>query len=181
MAPPVSRKRRGNNMRATLTHRVLAVALCMLLMIPSFAWAAGDELDYDAIGRIRDEGFKHSHVMETMSQLTDQIGPRLTGSPNMKRANDWTRDQLAAWGLQNARLEPWGPYGKGWSGDYVNVRMTSPDVFPMIAYAQAWTPGTNGVVKGKVMAVKIDAKEDVEKYKGKLGGAVVIYGDMRDV
>ncbi len=168
-------------MKATLAHRVLALALCVLLVAPNLAWAAGDDLDYDAIGRIRDEGFKHSHVMETMSQLTDQIGPRLTGSPNMKRANEWTRDQLAAWGLQNAHLESWGPYGKGWSQEYVNVRMTSPDVFPVIAYPQAWTPGTNGVVKAKAVAVKIETKDDIEKYKGKLAGAVVLYGDMREV
>ena len=69
----------------------------------------------DPIARIREEGLTRSHVMETLSYLTDVIGPRLTGSPNMKRANDWTRDQLAKWGLQNAHLESWGPFGRGWA------------------------------------------------------------------
>ena len=64
--------------------------------------------------RIRQEGFRHSQVMATASELDDRIGPRLTASPNMKRANEWTRDQLAQWGLANAHLESWGAYDRGW-------------------------------------------------------------------
>jgi len=96
------------------------------------------------ISRIRYEGFRNSKVMELASGLIDGVGQRLTGSPNLKRANEWTRDQLASFGLANAHLESWGPFGRGWSNEYVNVRMTSPDVAPLIAYAKAWTPGTNG-------------------------------------
>ena len=51
--------------------------------------------------------------MATLSYLTDVIGPRLTGSPNMKRANEWTRDKLAAWGLENAHLESVGHRSAG--------------------------------------------------------------------
>src|SRR5690349_10728558 len=69
----------------------------------------------DPIVRIRDEGLNHSHVMEILEYLTDVIGPRLTGSPNLKRANDWTRDQFLSWGMTNAHLEAWGPFGRGWS------------------------------------------------------------------
>src|SRR5262245_32807218 len=65
----------------------------------------------DPIARIRDEGMNRSEVMQTLSYLTEVIGPRLTGSPNMKRANEWTRDKLASWGLTNAHLEAWGPFG----------------------------------------------------------------------
>src|SRR6185436_1618386 len=61
----------------------------------------------DPIVRIREEGLNRSQVMQTLSYLTDVIGPRLTGSPNLKRANEWTRDKLTAWGLTNAHLEPW--------------------------------------------------------------------------
>src|SRR5215470_12727191 len=68
----------------------------------------------DPIARIREEGLKHSQVMETLSYLSDVIGPRLTGSPNLKRANEWTRDRMTRWGLQNAHLESWGPFGRGW-------------------------------------------------------------------
>ena len=69
----------------------------------------------DVIAKIKDEGMNRSQVMQTLSYLTDVIGGRLTNSPNMKRANEWTRDTMAKWGMQNAKLEPWGPWGRGWS------------------------------------------------------------------
>lgn len=160
---------------------VLALAALMALPVALVAAAGNENLDYSTITLIRNEGFKDSHVMEIMSELSDRIGPRLTGSPNMKRANEWTRDQLAAWGLQNAHLEEWGPFGKGWMQEYVNVRMTSPDVFPMYAIPQAWTPGTNGVVKGNAVIVTANSVADLEKYKGKLEGKVVLYGAAPDL
>ena len=107
------------------------------------------------ITRIRYEGFRNSKITELASGLMDGIGPRLTGSPNMMRANEWTRDQLAFFGLSNAHLEPWGPFGRGWAQEYVNVRMLSPDIAPLIAYAKAWTPGTNGAIRGNCVRVKI--------------------------
>ncbi|MBV8205816.1 MAG: M20/M25/M40 family metallo-hydrolase [Acidobacteria bacterium] len=162
---------------------VFALALLIAFPAPLFSFAGGsnDTLDYQTITLIRNEGFKDSHVMEIMSELSDRIGPRLTGSPNMKRANDWTRDQLAAWGLQNAHLEPWGPFGRGWAQEYVSVRMTSPDVSPLFAIPMAWTPGTNGVVHGPVVIARIQSVDDLAKYHGKLEGAVVLYGNAPDV
>lgn len=164
---------------------LVVMALTALVAMPAAIFAAAnnnsENLDYSTITLIRNEGFKDSHVMEIMSELSDRIGPRLTGSPNMKRANDWTRDQLAAWGLQNAHLEGWGPFGRGWSQEYVSVRMTSPDVFPMYAIPMAWTPGTNGVVHGKVVIAKINSVDDLAKYKGKLEGAVVLFGNLPDL
>jgi carboxypeptidase Q len=133
------------------------------------------------ISRIRYEGFHNSKVMELASGLMDSIGERLTGSPNMKRANEWTRDQLTAMGLSNAHLEPWGPFGRGWANQYVNVRMTAPDIAPLIAYSKAWTPGTNGVVSGKCIRVNIEKKEDFEKYRGKLAGMIVLFGPDAEI
>src|SRR5215471_21244286 len=121
--------------------------LIALLALSTLAALPQEKVDLEMITRIRYEGFRNSKVMELASGLMDGIGPRLTGSPNMKRANEWTRDQLSSYGLVNAHLEAWGPFGRGWSNDYINVRMTSPDVVPLIAYAKAWTPGTNGVLK----------------------------------
>src|SRR5579872_5574260 len=107
-----------------------------------------ERVDLEAMTRIRYEGFRYSKVMEFASGLMDSIGERLTGSPNMKRANEWARDQLTAMGLSNSHLEAWGPFGRGWANQYTNVRMTSPDIVTLLAYPKAWTPGTNGVVKG---------------------------------
>jgi hypothetical protein len=118
-----------------------------------------EKVDLETISRIRYEGFRDSKVMELASGLMDAIGERLTGSPNMKRANEWTRDQLTAMGLSNAHLESWGPFGRGWANQYVNARMTSPDVVPLLVYAKAWTPGTNGVVSGKCVRANIEEKK----------------------
>ena len=112
--------------------------------------------------------------MEIASGLMDQIGGRLTGSPNMKKANDWTRDKLKEFGLVNSHLEPWEPFGRGWANEYINVRMVSPDTAPFIAYAKAWTPGTNGAVRGSVVRVNIRTPQDMAKYKGKLAGKIVL-------
>jgi len=140
-----------------------------------------EKVDLEMMSRIRYEGFRDSKVMDFASGLMDSIGERLTGSPNMKRANEWTRDQLAAMGLSNAHLEPWGPFGRGWANQYVNVRMTSPDVVTLLAYPKAWTPGTSGVIQGKCVRATIADKKDFDKYKGKLSGMIVILGADAEV
>jgi len=151
--------------------------VCLLFVMASVATSWSQEkLDLETTGRIRYEGFHNSKIMDYASGLMDSIGQRLTGSPNMKRANEWTREQLTAMGLSNAHLEPWGPFGRGWANQYVNVRMTSPDVATLLAYPKAWTPGTNGVVQGKCIRAIIDDKKDFDKYKGKLAGMIVILG-----
>ena len=147
----------------------------LALLLVSIA-AAQEKVDLDMMTRIRYEGFRNSKIMETASGLMDGIGPRLTGSPNVKRANEWTRDQLTAFGLTNAHLESWGPFGRGWANQFVSVRMVSPDTAPFIAYAKAWTPGTNGPVKAKCVRVKITDKKDFDKYRGKLAGLIAVFG-----
>src|SRR5246127_226167 len=161
----------------------LACSFVLILSAIPFAssQASQEKVDLDTITRIRYEGFHNSKVMELASGLMDSIGERLTGSPNMKRANEWTRDQLTAMGLSNAHLESWGPFGRGWANQYVNARMTAPDLTPLIVYAKAWTPGTNGVVTGKCIRANIEKKEDFEKYKGKLAGMIVILGPDAEV
>ena len=161
----------------------LAGLIASLSLISAIAWSQEkqEKVDLETITRIRYEGFRNSKVMDYASGLMDSIGERLTGSPNMKRANEWTRDQLAAMGLSNAHLEPWGPFGRGWANQYVNVRMTSPDIAPLLVYAKAWTPGTNGVVTGKCVRINIEKKEDFDKYKGKLAGMIVIMGPDAEV
>ena len=122
-----------------------------------------------------------SQVMQTLSYLTDVIGPRLTASPQMKRANDWTRDTLAKWGLQNANVESWGTFGRGWSLKRFSAQVVEPQGFPLIAYPKAWSPGTNGPVAAEV--VYFDAKDeaDLARFKGKLKGKIVLTAPMREV
>ncbi len=142
---------------------------------------ASKPAERDPIARIKDEGLNHSQVMPTLSHLTDVIGPRLTGSPGMKHANEWTRDTMRSWGLQNAHLEAWGPFGRGWSLKRFSIQVVSPQCIPLIAYPRAWSPGTEGTVIAEV--VRLDAKTvaDLDKFKGKLRGKVVMLGAPVDV
>jgi carboxypeptidase Q len=150
---------------------------------PSYELAqpATENLDFTMYQRVRDEGLGHSHVMEYASALMDGIGPRLTGSPNLKRANEWTRDRFTAMGCSNAHLEDWGEFGMGWRQLNTWARMTSPDNAVFIAQALPWSPSSKGPVSGR--AVWVDAKEDkdLDKYKGKLAGKIVFFGEMREV
>src|SRR5215211_3630948 len=95
----------------------------------------------DPVQRIRDEGLNRSQVMQTLNHLTNVIGPRLTNSPGMRRANEWTRDRLAEWDLENAHLEAWGPFGRGWTLKRFSAQVTDPTAIPLIAYPKAWSPG----------------------------------------
>ena len=142
---------------------------------------ATESLDLNMYQRIRDEGLNHSHVMEFASALTDGIGPRLTGSPNMAKANAWTRDTLTKIGLENAHLEDWGEFGMGWQQLNTWARMVTPDTAVLIVQATPWSPSTAGPVAGNVVFVSIQTEKDFDQYKGKLAGKVVLFGAMRDV
>src|SRR2546422_5073091 len=120
----------------------------------------------DAIARIRDEGMNHSQVMETLSTLTEVIGPRLTGSPNLKRANEWTRDQLKRFGLTNAHLEAWGPFGRGWSLKRFSAEVIEPQTIPLIGYPNAWSPGFEQPIVDEVVYYDPKTNGDLIRYEG---------------
>ena len=142
---------------------------------------ATETLDLTMYQRIRDEGLRHSHVMEYASALADSIGPRLTGSPNLARANQWTQEQFTAMGCSNAHLEDWGEFGMGWRQMNTWVRMTEPDTAVFIAQALPWSPSSHGAVSGRAIWVDANDEKDLDKYKGKLAGKIVLFGEMRDV
>ena len=135
----------------------------------------------DPIQRIKDEGLNRSQVMATLSYLSDVIGPRLTASPGMKRANEWTRDQLTKWGLQNAHLEPWGPFGRGWTLKRFSAQVVEPVAIPLIAFPKAWSPGLSGPLTAEVVYVDARTEADLEKFNGKLKGKIVLTAAVREV
>lgn len=138
-----------------------------------------ENLDLTMYARIREEGLKHSHVMEFADALTNGIGPRLTGSPNMKAANEWTRETLTKIGLENAHLEDWGEFGMGWQQIHSWGRMITPDAEPLWLQAAPWSPATNGPVTGEAVYVNIHDAKDLNQYKGKLKGKIVLFGAIR--
>ncbi len=142
---------------------------------------ATESLDLNMYQRIRDEGLNHSHVMEFATALFDGIGPRLTGSPNVMKANEWTRDTLTKIGLENAQLEDWGEFGVGWQQLNTWARMVVPDTAILIVQATPWSPSTPGPVTGDVVYVKIENEKDLDQYKDKLAGKIVLFGAMRPV
>lgn len=173
----------SNGGRRRMMVRMIGPVLAVFLLGLSVTAQVGqvEKIDQEMINKIRAEGMERSQIMETLSWLTDVVGYRLTGSPNMKKANEWTKSKLAEWGLVNAALESWGPFGRGWSFDKASVNVVEPTPFPLIAYPEAWTPGTKGPIVGEVVQVNIESEADFEKYKGKLKGRVVMTAPARDV
>jgi carboxypeptidase Q len=167
------------------TRFTQTVVLLALTALPvAFAQAPPPERPAsgpDAIARIRDEGLNHSQAMEILSHLTEAIGPRLTGSPNLKRANEWTRDTLASWGLANAHLEAWGPFGRGWSLKRFSAEIIEPQTIPLIGCPNAWSPGFDRPFVGDVVFLDVRTNADLEKYKGKLSGAIVLASPLREI
>ncbi len=160
-----------------MKHILLTIAgLSIALM--SFKGDNVERVSLKKVMDIKNEGFNHSQVMETMFELTDVNGPRLTGSPGMKSAEKWAKEKLTSWGLSNAQIETWGGFGKGWEINKCYVAMTAPYYQPLIAYPRAWTPGTNGLIKGDAVFAKIETIDDMEKYAGKLRGKIVVFTSM---
>src|ERR1035438_4454602 len=145
---------------------------------PASTEPAIETLDLDAIARIRDEGLNHSHIMEYASGLFDGVGPRLTGSPDFAKAEEWSVDQLRRMGASNAHTESWGEFGMGWQQIGTSVQMTAPSAATILAQATPWSPATAGEASGEVIAVPtLNDEKDFETWKGKLSGKIILYGD----
>jgi carboxypeptidase Q len=136
--------------------------------------AAQERVDLEAVYKIKDEGLQRSQVMDTLWYLTDVYGPRLTNSPNIRAAAAWTTKRMGEWGLSQPRQEVWGQFGRGWVNEKFTAHVLTPQPFPLIAFARAWTPGTNGVVAAEAILAVVDRAEDFSKWQGKLRGKVVL-------
>jgi hypothetical protein len=156
------------------------VFLIVSILLSSLA-VAQYGVDTSAVSRIKDEGFNRSEVMEIMSYLTDVYGPRLTWSPEYREAGVWAAKKLKEWGLQNVALDNTGPVGKGWTLKRFSANVLGPRAFPVIAYPKAWSPGTNGTVRGNVVFFDVKTEADLKKYEGKLKNAFVLLSPTRDL
>jgi len=131
--------------------------------------------DASVINKIKAEEQSNSQVMDIAFHLTDVNGPRLTASPGFMKAAEWAKNTMASWGL-NAKLEPWGDFGKGWQQEKCYVAMTRPYYAPLIAYARAWTQGTGKkMLAGDILLINAnDSATLVQQYAGKLKGRIVM-------
>ena len=166
---------------------VPGLALVFIVTFVGFPLTAADEpIDYGSINKIKEQGLTsaNSQVMEIASWLTDVHGPRLSGSPNIQKAGEWAVAEMKKWGLVNVALEPWDNnrnFTRGWSNDKFYLASVSPQAFPIPGTPSAWTPGTNGLVRGEAILITETAEADLQKYAGKLKGKFVLGSAPPDV
>src|SRR5579859_3628764 len=155
------------------------VVLCAVLFIGLLSKAllsskADDTSPFAAAdAKILAEIHDHSEAAQNLEYISDNIGPRLTGSPQLKAANDWTAEQFRKYGLTNVHLESW-KIAHTWTRGTARARIVYPTEHPLTIASAGWAPGTSGVVKGPVVFFDAEKKDDFEKFRGKLKGAIVI-------
>jgi carboxypeptidase Q len=149
--------------------------LFLFVAITSFSQQT-EPLDTAIISKIKDEGFKRSALMANLSLLTDVYGPRLTNSPNHKKAADYAKATLESYGLQNVQIDYWGEdFGRGWELKKFTLQSIEPVYSPIIAYPKAWTPGIKGTVATDAVYLDVKTEEDLMKYQGKLKGKIILF------
>lgn len=126
-------------------------------------------------------GLEESQVMEIASWICDVNGPRLTGSKALDDAQNWAVDYIKALGLENVNKEVWGEFGRGWQLDHFEMHSYTPRYWPILAYPKAWSPSTDGLVKGEVIYLMAEKEDDLLAYKGKLAGKIVLLDTIRDL
>ncbi|MCS7025578.1 MAG: M20/M25/M40 family metallo-hydrolase [Bryobacteraceae bacterium] len=157
-----------------------SLRLGLVLLTTFSALLAEDKADLAIVHRIRQEAFQNSKLMEHLFYLTDVNGHRLTGSEGYKKAADWVRKRAQEYGLENAKLESWGPFGRTWDYTKFAAHLIEPAYSPLIGFPLAWTQGTNGTLLGEPVQAILRSFEDLDKHKGKLKGKIVLIDPVRE-
>jgi carboxypeptidase Q len=163
-----------------MTHKKVLLTMAALAAAIPVALIAEEHVDLSIVHRIRTAAFDESKVMEHMFYLTDVNGPRLAGSPAYRAAADWVVKQMKDYGIP-ARLEKWGPFGRGWALTHFEAHLLEPQYAPLIGFPLAWTPGTDGTVTGDPMIALLRTEADLGKFKGKLKGRIVLISPERNL
>ena len=166
--------------RSLISAMLMAVGVAGLVHAQNPRGSGSERLDFTAIGKIRDEGFSRSQVMDYVFWLSDVYGPRLTGSPGLEQASQWAMGKFKEWGLANVHQERW-KFGKGWTLVRFSASLVEPQAQPIIGYPQSWSPGTRGPVIAEVVRAQIANENDFAKYRGMLGGKIVLSQPARRV
>src|ERR1700674_3612041 len=168
------------------TRRIALLAVVVIFVLAAErggrAGLTADEANPNSAAdtKILSEIREHSEVMQNLEYLSDNIGARLTGSPQLKQASEWTREMFQKYGLTNAHLEPW-TISHGWTRETARASILSPAAHPLTIAAAGWSPSTPGVVRGTVVYFDAKKKEDFAKFHGKLKGVIVIYQEPQSL
>jgi hypothetical protein len=160
-------------------HRFMIVA-CLVALGGAAPLIAQTDVEW----QIRREAKENSQILSTLHVLADRYGPRLTGSPNLEAAGRWAADQMTAWGLENAHLEPWEFGHPGWANERLTAHIVSPVKDVLTAEVLAWTPGTDGVVRAEVVQIdepRLPTEEALDAYLASVAdeveGKIVFVGE----
>jgi hypothetical protein len=137
-------------MRRSFIACLLALVACISGLV-----VAEERPDQQIFWKIRQEGTNNSQILRTLHMLTDVYGPRLTGSPNLKAAGEWAIQQMQSWGMKNGHLEPWDFGRPGWTNERLAAYIVSPVKDTLVGEVLAWTPGTNGPVRGQALQITL--------------------------
>jgi len=160
--------------------RTVLISVILTLLVVSLVWAQ-EPVYWDVATKIREEGFERSQIMEMIGYMTDVIGPRLTASPSMRKAQDWARRKFEEIGLVNVVIEETGTHGVSWDNEYTSLHLMEPDYQPLLGYSKAFAPGTNGKIAADAVIVEINSEDDFSKYRGRLYGKIALIASEFDV
>jgi carboxypeptidase Q len=152
--------------------KIMGLGFIAMFAIPMIGFA--QEVDASMMQKIRQEGMQNSKVMDIVFNLTDKNGSRLANSEGYMRAANYAKETLSGWGVENARLEAWGEFGKGWDLEKMYLAITAPYYKPLMAWPKTWTAGTKGLKKASIIVVDAKDSATVQNYKGQLKGKIII-------
>src|SRR3954447_17235533 len=154
-------------------QRPSSTGLTLLLLLGGAPPAAQSGVDTTGSGTLIAQAMDHSELMQNLQHLSDAIGPRLTGSPAMRRANVWTAERFKGYGLAT-RLEPY-IFGVTWERGAASLSLVTPFTRQITAHSWAWAVGTHGkAVRGPVVLTDLSTPDSLAAYKGKVRGAWVL-------
>jgi carboxypeptidase Q len=134
---------------------------------------AQSAVDTSGSGALITEAVERSEVMVNLRHLSDVIGPRLSGSPAMRRANEWTAAQFRSYGLSVA-LEAFD-FGITWERGPLSLRIVQPFDRAITGHSWAWTAGTDGKTRtGPVVVADLSTPDSLARYRDRVRGAWVL-------
>lgn len=156
--------------------KITACYIALMCCVPLGVIGQNDQADTVVLSRLKEEGIERSNVMDILWRLTDGNGPRLTGSKGYTNAADYAKRALESWGVKNAHFDVWNErFGRDWELQKFSLAVTSPVYSPLIAYPKAWSPGVRGTLKTEAVYLDIEKESDLERYRGKIKGKIVLF------